>query len=81
LPIDGPDEVRQCDKTKLTPATRNAYFISEGFHGVNDTHIEAMSGEFEDTFVRLLGGTCERFVIDGGTPEVDVPLVAVAGGS
>lgn len=59
---------RQCEKTKLTPVTRNAYFISEGFRGINDGHIDAMSVEFEEIFSRLLGGRYSRFVIDVDTP-------------
>ena len=63
---------RQCEKTKLTSSTKYAYFLSEGFRGVNDYDIDAMSSEFTDIFHELLGGDCQRFVIDRETPTVGV---------
>lgn len=59
---------RQCEKTKLTEGSRNAYFISEGFRGVNDEHIAMVADLFQSAFTKLLGGVCERFVIDSHEP-------------
>jgi DNA/RNA-binding domain of Phe-tRNA-synthetase-like protein len=59
---------RQCEKTKLTNDSRNAYFISEGFHGVNADHVATISETFQSAFTELLGGVCERLVIDADTP-------------
>jgi DNA/RNA-binding domain of Phe-tRNA-synthetase-like protein len=67
---------RQCDKTKLTPTTRNAYFLSEGFRGVNDRHIDMMSAEFTNVFANYLGGTYERFILSPESPSVHVSGVA-----
>lgn len=67
---------RQCDKTKLTPTTRNVYFLSEGFSGVNDRHIDTMSAEFINVFEDFLGGTYERFILTPETPAVQLREVA-----
>jgi DNA/RNA-binding domain of Phe-tRNA-synthetase-like protein len=63
---------RQCDKTKLIPTTRNAYFLSEGFRGVNAACIEKMSEEFIDVFEEFLGGTYERYTLSRESPTVRV---------
>lgn len=63
---------RQCEKTKLVAATRNAYFISEGVRGVNDAHIETMSADFVQVFGELLGGEYRRFTLDAEHPAVRV---------
>lgn len=55
---------RQCEKTKLVPTTRNAYFLTEGFKGVNDTQAQLMSDEFMQVFGELLGGQYEQFTMD-----------------
>jgi DNA/RNA-binding domain of Phe-tRNA-synthetase-like protein len=61
---------RQCDKTKLTSKSRNVYFLSEGFRGVNDRHIDTMSAEFIAVFGDFLGGTYERFILTRESPTV-----------
>jgi DNA/RNA-binding domain of Phe-tRNA-synthetase-like protein len=63
---------RQCEKTKLVPSTRNAYFITEGFTGVNETEVDAMSREFVDVFGNLLGGRYTRHIINNAVRAVDV---------
>jgi DNA/RNA-binding domain of Phe-tRNA-synthetase-like protein len=63
---------RQCDKTKLTSTTTNAYFLSEGFRGINDDDIERMSSEFTDVFQEFLGGDYQRFTIDSAIPTKGV---------
>ncbi|MFI0899194.1 B3/4 domain-containing protein [Streptomyces sp. NPDC020983] len=66
---------RQCEKTKLTPQSRNAYFISEGFRGVNDAHVAEVAGLFRSAFGDLLGGRFEQFVISS-----DAPSASTSGG-
>ncbi len=67
---------RQCDKTKLTPTTHNVYFLSEGFRGVNDRHIDRMSAEFINVFEDFLGGSYERFILTTESPSVHLGEVA-----
>ena len=55
---------RQCEKTKLTEATTNAYFISEGLSSINKDHIQSMSGKFIDAFTGAFGGTAEQYHLD-----------------
>lgn len=59
---------RQCEKTKLTAESHNAYFISEGFRGVNDEHIAKVADMFRSVFTELLGGDWEQFVINSDKP-------------
>lgn len=63
---------RQCEKTKLTPSTRNGYFLTEGFRGTNDAVIASMTTEFTELFHEFFGGECRHFTIDRDQPEVSL---------
>lgn len=65
---------RQCDKTKLTATTRDVHFLSEGFMGVNDKHIDHMSEAFIEVFKDFLGGTYERYFISSSAPVTQVAM-------
>jgi DNA/RNA-binding domain of Phe-tRNA-synthetase-like protein len=53
-------EVRQVEKTKVTPATRDCFFIIQGHDACNEALLEAAVQELGETLVRFCGGRYER---------------------
>lgn len=53
-------EVRQVEKTKITPESQNIFFIVQGHNGIAPTHITATAERLADQCRRFFGGTTEQ---------------------
>lgn len=62
---------RQCEKTKLTDKTTNAYFVMEGFDTINQDHIIETGHIFAEHFTQLLGGKVSTYILTKDTPIYD----------
>lgn len=60
---------RQCDRTKMTDATTNGFFIMDGFTGINRDVMEEASAEFMKEAKRLCGGLTCIFWLDAARQE------------
>lgn len=65
---------RQCERTKMTPETKNGYFIMDGFSGVNRDNIQKAAEDFVNTAEKLFGGRGVIYWLGRGQPEVEVPF-------
>jgi len=63
---------RQCDKTKLTKNTTNAYFISEGFSDFNTERIKEVHSNFIKEFITYFGGEAQSQTLEYSKREVDL---------
>jgi len=52
-------EVRQVEKTKIGPETRDAFFIVQGHHGIDEALIGRTAIKLAETCQRLFGGEIE----------------------
>jgi DNA/RNA-binding domain of Phe-tRNA-synthetase-like protein len=52
-------EVRQVEKTKIRQETRDAFFIVQGHHGIDDAFIERTAVRLAEECRRLFGGEIE----------------------
>lgn len=60
---------RQCDRTKMTEATVNGFFVMDGFDGINTDIMERAANEFIDVAVRLCGGEATIYWMDKQNPS------------
>lgn len=65
---------RQCDRTKLTPSSKNGYFIMDGFSDVNRENIEKAANEFVKITTNLFGGKAKIYLLDINNPEIEIPF-------
>lgn len=63
---------RQCERTKLVETSTNGYFIMDGFKGVNEENIRAVSKEFSEFIKNNFGGSYEVLFLDIDNPEAEI---------
>ena len=59
---------RQCDRTKMTDATTNGFFVMDGFHGINKDVMEAAANEFIQAATLICGGAADVYWMDQANP-------------
>ena len=62
---------RQCDRTKLTPESKNGYFVMDGFES-NKEELVKIAEEFIDYVTRNLGGKGEILILNKDHPEAEI---------
>jgi arginyl-tRNA synthetase len=62
---------RQCDRTKITEETKNAYFIMDGFENNREKLLETAQ-KFVEEFCKMFGGEGKIFVLDKNNPEIEI---------
>lgn len=68
---------RQCDRTKMTPDTKNGFFVMDGFGNVNRDVMEKAAADFIHTATRICGGVADVYWMDRETPVS--PDIEIAG--
>jgi lysyl-tRNA synthetase class 2 len=63
---------RECDKTKMTEATRNILFVAEGLPPFSRTEVQDVVDELCDLLSLHCGGNFQTAVLDADKPEWNV---------
>lgn len=61
---------RECDRTKLTPQTRNAVLVAEALPPVGKGEIAEICRELSTLITQFCGGTIAIYLLDKGNPTV-----------
>jgi DNA/RNA-binding domain of Phe-tRNA-synthetase-like protein len=63
---------RECDKSKMTDASRNLCLVVEGLPPVSAEEAGRISAELSDAVATICGGSTSAHLVDRNAPEVEI---------
>ena len=62
---------RECDKSKMTEATKNVTLVVEGLAPITKEEVEAIIDELAELVSKYCGGEVQKFILDEENKEVE----------